>query len=66
MNNKYNYWAPWHKLKTTILGKFYSPEFQDVDTFQSKAQMNRQVTTGILISLQYINKYILNLIEFSM
>ena len=25
--NKYNYWAPWHKLKTTILGKFYSPEF---------------------------------------
>ena len=41
-------------------GRFYSPEFQDVDTFQSKAQMNRQVTTGILINLQYINKYISN------
>ena len=41
-------------------GEFYSPEFQDVDTFQSKAQMNRQVATGILINLQYINKYILN------
>ena len=41
-------------------GRFYSPEFQDVDTFQSKVQMNRQVTTGILIKLQYINKYILN------
>ena len=41
-------------------GRFYSPEFQDVDTFQSKARMNRQVATGILINLQYINKYILN------
>ena len=46
-------------------GRFYSPEFQDVDTFQSKVQMNRQVTTGILIKLQYINKYILNYLTHS-
>ena len=33
-------------------GRFHFPEYEDVDRFQSKAQMNRQASKGIFIKLQ--------------